>query len=329
MEVSAFYSLITGQRPISPEDSTHLAEMAKKYPYFHAVHMLRAVELYTRVEEYGEGVSTVRAQTGRLPRPMAVLDYVQGFHYAETVVRDLEPAPDPADDSVAPLPEACGKGEETPAFSQEVEEPIASQVEVSDASEETEDSPAPEVPIELDIAPFPIRRVEPVGSKSEQPPADQTIDLSKVLDLSLATPITKYTPTGFAFESKDAAALADKNWVDVQGDLPIEFRAPSSTPKTQAELMDAFIESYRELQKQAVEEAARMEANHIEAVDLNASSSVLHSQIASEPLAKIYAEQGNKEVALEMYRVLMEKNPEKSAYFAAIIEKLISADADA
>ncbi len=91
-------------------------------------------------------------------------------------------------------------------FAQEVEEPTASLEDPADSPESSALPLAPEAPIELDIAPFPFQRGEPVGSESEQPPAGQKINLSKVLDLSLATPITKYTPTGFAFDFKDVAA---------------------------------------------------------------------------------------------------------------------------
>jgi hypothetical protein len=44
--------------------------------------------------------------------------------------------------------------------------------------------------------------------------------------------------------------------------------------------------------------------------------------IVSETLAGIFAEQGNLPRAIEMYRKLMLSNPEKSSFFAALIEKL-------
>ena len=48
----------------------------------------------------------------------------------------------------------------------------------------------------------------------------------------------------------------------------------------------------------------------------------LKEEIISESLAKIYEKQGLIGEAIEMYRKLSLKNPEKSAYFAEIIENL-------
>lgn len=44
--------------------------------------------------------------------------------------------------------------------------------------------------------------------------------------------------------------------------------------------------------------------------------------IVSETLARLVAAQGKKDKAIEIYQKLMLKNPQKSGYFAAQIEKL-------
>lgn len=49
----------------------------------------------------------------------------------------------------------------------------------------------------------------------------------------------------------------------------------------------------------------------------------LKKGIVSEQLAKIYVKQGMIDEAIEMYRQLSLQNPEKSAYFAEILKKLI------
>lgn len=47
-----------------------------------------------------------------------------------------------------------------------------------------------------------------------------------------------------------------------------------------------------------------------------------HEDLISETLARIYAQQGNNRKAIETYRKLSLKLPEKSAYFAALIKEL-------
>ncbi|MEG0163138.1 MAG: hypothetical protein RR652_04310 [Mucinivorans sp.] len=56
--------------------------------------------------------------------------------------------------------------------------------------------------------------------------------------------------------------------------------------------------------------------------DLAAPYMVLNDGAISETLASIYASQGQKELAREIYLKLSLKNPEKSRYFVSLIEKL-------
>jgi hypothetical protein len=48
-----------------------------------------------------------------------------------------------------------------------------------------------------------------------------------------------------------------------------------------------------------------------------------HNEIVSETLARVYADQGNVQKAIQVYEKLSLLYPEKNTYFAALVEKLI------
>lgn len=56
--------------------------------------------------------------------------------------------------------------------------------------------------------------------------------------------------------------------------------------------------------------------------DLSKNSTTFNDRIVSEPFAKLLVKQNNKQQAIEIYRKLILKFPDKSAYFAALIKEL-------
>ncbi|MBO4403047.1 MAG: hypothetical protein J5792_05095 [Bacteroidales bacterium] len=61
-------------------------------------------------------------------------------------------------------------------------------------------------------------------------------------------------------------------------------------------------------------------SEEVQYADLGKSSSIERMNIVSETLAEIYLSQKEYDRAIKIYKVLMEKHPEKSATFAAAIE---------
>ena len=96
-----------------------------------------------------------------------------------------------------------------------------------------------------------------------------------------------------------------------KNDLNIEEKKDQKALKTmwQKEKLAAAIEEENE---EIPENVFQMAVNSI----------TKEEDLASEPLANIYIKQGRYEQAIEMYRKLSLRNPQKSAYFARKIEEI-------
>lgn len=103
------------------------------------------------------------------------------------------------------------------------------------------------------------------------------------------------------------------------GKTEAQEEEPEESPDAQAELskeelIDKFIEEQPSI--------SRPKAEFFDPVKVARHSTTEQDDLVSETLANIHAQQGNTKKAIEIYRRLSLKFPEKSSYFAARIEKL-------
>ena len=97
------------------------------------------------------------------------------------------------------------------------------------------------------------------------------------------------------------------NWLEQVNLVPIDRSNESST-------IEKFISKKPKLNIKSTEEP--------EIQNDNESTELIKESLVTETLAKLYVEQENYEKAIQTYKILILKFPEKNSYFASAIKKL-------
>jgi len=98
-----------------------------------------------------------------------------------------------------------------------------------------------------------------------------------------------------------------------------ELKISDAHKKEQLNIINSFIENEPVLTKRIKPDN---QTNKQEAEDLSASSTNLSDDVVSETLAKLMIKQGRKQKAIDIYKKLIWKFPQKKTYFVEIIEEL-------
>ena len=114
-----------------------------------------------------------------------------------------------------------------------------------------------------------------------------------------------------------SASLADKPASPAPEQVPTQ---PDAAKNDEAEkIITEFIKKEPRISQV---KNPQSESDEQEKDDLSENSTRFYSDIASEYLAEIYVEQGKTDRAIEIYKNLILKFPEKESYFAGLIKKL-------
>ena len=163
----------------------------------------------------------------------------------------------------------------------------------------------------------------------EREDEEASMDLRGVLDFSLSQEVPEMSPSlsphgmvGFTLTQQDIDYI--NSYLDPKRSVGSEEREDQSgrESQTQAERIDNFIAQFDSILSKVLEEERARASEGVEPSDLAEPQRELDVHIASERLAYLLAEKGEYEAAIPMYERLQAQNPEKSSYFADIIERL-------
>jgi TolA-binding protein len=183
-----------------------------------------------------------------------------------------------------------------------VVEPQIEDQEVAKVEEEKQPKEEKKADIEIKAA---SKEVKPTVEKEKKAPAKSTSKTAK----------SKEKPTGptpVVLAPLDPEIPAPIKTTPTNTGSKKEIKVPKAL---QDDIIDNFIRTNPSMPSgdQIQENASG---------DLSGNSGEIHPDIASEYLAEIFLEQGKKDRAVEIYKTLSLKFPEKKSFFAALIKKL-------
>jgi hypothetical protein len=191
-------------------------------------------------------------------------------------------------------------------------EPVITEEIVED---ETASTPVvvPEDPIEQSIITSAINNSILLEVRDELPEelpsvAEQAIDVTSPIIDQVPIPAT----TELEVESSDFAGWLKQLDANKQEVVPI--KEPQSEPVMPEQLIERFIQEEPRIKP--------TKTSFYNPVNMAKKSVQESDDFVTETLARIYAKQGNYPKAIRTYQKLSLKYPEKSTYFAALIEEL-------
>ena len=155
------------------------------------------------------------------------------------------------------------------------------------------------------------------------------MDLRGVLDFSLSQEVPEMSPSlsphgmvGFTLTQQDIDYINSYLGPKRSGGSEEREDQRGRESHPQAERIDKFIAQFDSILSKVLAEERARASEGVEPSDLAEPQRELDVHIASERLAYLLAEKGEYEAAIPMYERLQAQNPEKSSYFADIIERL-------
>ncbi len=292
MNVSDFIQILQNSNTIlSPKQTRELEDMIEEYPYFQAARALHLKGLKNLDSyKYNNALKVTAAHTADRD---VLFDYITSQEFVQNNIADT-------------IAGRRSKLEEQDAISEEIEpsetikamlveaEEVALPQNIQDAEQILNPtlfkSKTPEKPAE-----------EKKAKKEEAPKAKEETKTTPETDLKLGKPIP--------FTKKEKHSFTE--WLQLTSKTseqePEEDVMEELEKKKKFDLLDKFIENNPKI-------VPKENANP--KIDIKASTKFNKDELMTETLAKVYLEQKKYKKAIQAFKILSLKYPEKSGFFA-------------
>ena len=302
MNVSEFTFLLQHPSEVkTPVQTRQLEEVVKAYPYFQAAHALHLKGLKNLNSfKYNNALKITAAHTADRE---VLFDFITSPEFLQDTIADT----------------ITGKAEtikEQEVIAEEVLPNLDSEIRMI---EESDDEPLPRSVKDADTI------LDPSLFKSKNPEIDKAITAERIQaekELELGTPLNFTKEERYSFSewlqltSFKAIERDEESETEIETEptseskeeaLPEVVEETSSKQERNFDLIDQFIANKPKIKPSEETQPA---------VDIKASLKIDKQELMTETLAKVYLEQKKYKKAIQAYKILRLKYPEKSSFFA-------------
>ena len=285
MNVSDFIHILQkSDTIISPKQTRELEDILEEYPYFQAARALHLKGLKNLDSyKYNNALKVTAAHTADRE---VLFDYITSKEFTQNSIANSILGRTEKLEEKETISEEVSPNPETEVFLGETEDQSPLPQNLKDAEQI------------LDPALFESKKVE-------AEPEQNTEEDKKDLQLGKPLPFTKSEKHSFA------------EWLKLSGPKPIVREETNQEEELQKkkkfELLDKFIEN-----KPKITPLKKSEGN----VNIELAAKIDKNQLMTETLAKVYLEQKKYKKAIQAFKILSLKYPEKSGFFADQIRKV-------
>lgn len=293
MNVSEFTELLQDPSRVQTPVQTHqLEDILQEYPYFQAAHALRLKGLRNLNSfKYNNSLKVTAAYTADRD---VLFDFITSEEFLQNAIADTI------------------SGKALPLSDHQVisEEVVPNEKADARLIEETEDHPLPQSVKDADAI------LDPALFKSKDPEIDLSLaeekrKAEKELEIGKPLSFTKEEKYSFA----EWLQLTTLETISKKGEPNDEVEEES--PEAEDEDLNTRDEKFKRIDKfLAGDQKIIPDDSATAEVDLKSSNKLQKQELMTETLARVYLEQKKYKKAIQAYRILSLKYPEKSSFFA-------------
>lgn len=294
MNVDEFTFLLQHPSEVkTPVQTRQLEEVLKEYPYFQAAHALHLKGLKNLNSfKYNNALKVTAAHTSDRD---VLFDFITSPEFLANTIADT----------------ITGKAETIKEHEVIAEEVLADPGKEAQMIADSDDHPLPQSVRDADTI------LDPSLFKSKDPDIDKTITEQRVKaekELALGSPLDFTQEERYSFsewlqltslQKIDRSGIVKKEVIEETEEAEVSPE-PSQREKN-FDRIDKFIETNPKI-RPADEKA--------EQIDISASLKIDKNELMTETLARVYLEQKKYKKAIQAYKILRLKYPEKSSFFA-------------